>query len=68
MSISKDHGKFELQLKPREVIEEMNQTKCLLAHLEKNLKEIQENCTHEFKEGPIYKECRICLKMEAFHY
>lgn len=68
MSISNGHGKFEVRSQSREIIEEMKQTKRLLAYLEKNLKEIQENCNHEFNEGPLYKECSICLKMEAFHY
>ncbi|WP_416149876.1 hypothetical protein ACM26V_02430 [Salipaludibacillus sp. HK11] len=68
MSISNDQSKFEVQSKTREIIEEMNQTKLLLVYLKKNLNEIQENCNHEFIEGPLYKQCSICLKMEAIHF
>lgn len=39
-----------------------------LASLEKQLKDIQHQCTHEYKEEQTYRVCQKCQYVESFHY
>ncbi|UOQ91870.1 serine protease [Halobacillus shinanisalinarum] len=48
--------------------EEINQTKNHLASLKNCLKEIQQNCDHQFKGNNNYEKCVKCNKTEALYY
>ncbi|WP_280768865.1 hypothetical protein [Salipaludibacillus daqingensis] len=57
-----------MQTEAQRISEEMKQLKINLALMENHLQEIQLNCQHDYTEGPLYKQCSICLKVEAFHF
>lgn len=57
-----------MQAKVQKIEDEIKQSKTQLAFLESNLKNIQENCNHQYKEGPFYKECVNCNKVEVLYY
>ncbi|MGJ9384432.1 serine protease [Salipaludibacillus sp. CF4.18] len=57
-----------MQAKVQKIEEEIKQSKTQLAFLESSLKDIQENCNHEYKNGPLYKECVQCNKVEVLYY
>ncbi|WP_371018958.1 serine protease [Pseudalkalibacillus sp. JSM 102089] len=55
-------------MKVQKIEEEINQTKNHLSFLENSLKEIQENCEHQFKGDQNFERCLKCNKVEILYY
>ncbi|MBB4826708.1 methionine aminopeptidase [Sporosarcina luteola] len=50
------------------LLQEIRKGKDQLVRLEQQLREIQQQCEHEFHEEQAYRLCRKCNWMESLHY
>jgi hypothetical protein len=56
-------------VKVEKIEEEIKQFNIHLAFLEKRLKEIQQNCDHQFSKGnQYYEKCIKCNKVNVLYY
>lgn len=73
MSLNKQGVNFisRLEVFPVEVQKirvEMNRIKNQLAYLEQCIKEIQQNCDHDFRGNQYYEKCIKCHKIDVLYY
>lgn len=57
-----------MQSKVKKIEWEINQLKSRFAFLENRLKEIQQQCNHQFEGDSHYQKCVKCKKIEVLYY
>ncbi|MFC0470081.1 serine protease [Halalkalibacter kiskunsagensis] len=55
-------------MKVNDIQEKIHQLQDQLNYWENHLKDVQNDCNHDYQEDSFYKKCIRCQKIEAIYY